>query len=116
MRESYFDRTPTFLRLSIQQPTSENVFISLPISKCFVVLMQEKKHCLISNIENLVANIRSVKFSFSLSISRNQINRGYLFFSVKDRNLFHRVDTIGNIFTSGVASSENITDGVHEMK
>ena len=30
-----------------------------------------------------------------------QRNRGYLFFSVKDRNLFHR---------------ENITDGVHEMK
>ena len=35
-------------------------------------------------------------------------------FSVKDRNLFHRVDTIGNIFTSGAATSENITDGVHE--
>ena len=33
--------------------------------------------------------------------------KGYMFFffSVKDRNLFHRVDTIGNI-----------TDGVHEMK
>ena len=32
-------------------------------------------------------------------------DRGYLFlfffFLVKDRNLFHRVDTIGNIFTSG---------------
>ena len=42
--------------------------------------------------------------------------RGYLFFSVKDRNLFHLVDTIGNIFTSGAATSENITDGVHEMK
>ena len=40
------------------------------------------------------------------------INRGYLFFSVKDQNLFHRVDTIGNIFTSGAATSENITDGV----
>ena len=38
------------------------------------------------------------------------------FFSVKDRNLFHRVDTIGNIFTSGAATSENITDSVHEMK
>ena len=34
----------------------------------------------------------------------------------KDRNLFHRVDTIGNVFTSGEATSENITDGVHEMK
>ena len=37
-------------------------------------------------------------------------------FSVKDRNLFHRVDTIGNIFTSGAATRENITDGVHSMK
>ena len=37
-------------------------------------------------------------------------------FSVKDRNLFYRVDTIGNIFTSDAATSENITDGVHEMK
>ena len=44
------------------------------------------------------------------------IYRGYLFFSVKDRNLFHRVNTIGNIFTSGAATSENITGGVHEMK
>ena len=42
------------------------------------------------------------------------INKGYLFFSVKDRNLFHRVDTIGNILTSGAATSENITDGVNE--
>ena len=42
--------------------------------------------------------------------------RGYLLFSVKDRNLFHRVDTISNIFTSGAATRENITDGVHEMK
>ena len=38
------------------------------------------------------------------------------FLSVKDRNSFHRVDTIGNIFTSGAAMSENITDVVHEMK
>ena len=44
------------------------------------------------------------------------IDRGYLFFSVKDRNLFHRVDTIGNIFMSGAATSENIMDGVHKMK
>ena len=43
-------------------------------------------------------------------------NRGYLFFSVKDRNLFHGVDTIVNIFTCGEATSENITNGVHEMK
>ena len=47
---------------------------------------------------------------------RYDIYRGYLFFSVNDRNLFHRVDTIGNIFTSSAATSENITDGVHEMK
>ena len=39
------------------------------------------------------------------------IDRGYLFFSVKDQNVFHQVDTIGNTFLS-----ENITDGVHEMK
>ena len=32
---------------------------------------------------------------------------------MEDRNLFHRVDTIGNVFTSGAATSENITDGVH---
>ena len=44
-----------------------------------------------------------------------KIHRGYLFFSVKDRNLFHRVDTIGNIFTNCAAMSENITDGVHEI-
>ena len=33
-----------------------------------------------------------------------KVFRGYLFFSVKDGNLFHRVDTIGNIFTSGEAT------------
>ena len=38
------------------------------------------------------------------------------FFPVKDRNLFHRVDTIGNVFTSGSATRENITDDVYEMK
>ena len=47
---------------------------------------------------------------------KHEINRGYLFFSVKDRNFFHRGDTVGNIFTSGAATSENITDGAHEMK
>ena len=46
----------------------------------------------------------------------SEIDGGYLFFSAKDRNLFHRVDIIGNIFTSGEATSENITDSVHEMK
>ena len=44
------------------------------------------------------------------------INRGYLFCERFDRNLFHRVDTIGNIFTSGAAKSDNITNVVHEMK
>ena len=38
------------------------------------------------------------------------------FFSVKDRNLFHLVNIIGNIFTRGWATRENITDGVHSMK
>ena len=47
---------------------------------------------------------------------KKEIENIYLFFSVKDRNLFHRVDTIGNIFTSGAAMSESITDGVHSMK
>ena len=61
-------------------------------------------------------------FKYSRSITciqrppKTVINRGYLVFSVKDRNLFHRVDTISNIFMSGAATSENITDGVHEMK
>ena len=38
------------------------------------------------------------------------------FFLVKDHNLFHQEDTIGNFFTSGAATSENSSDGVHEMK
>ena len=38
------------------------------------------------------------------------INRGYLFFLVKDRNLFHRVDTMGNIFTSGAEDSPKKTN------
>ena len=33
---------------------------------------------------------------------------------MRDRNLFHRVDIIGNIFTRGTGTSENITDVVHE--
>ena len=53
----------------------------------------------------------------NLNEKQEQLYRGYLgVFLVKDQNLFHRVDTIGNIFTSGAATSENITDGVHEMK
>ena len=35
---------------------------------------------------------------------------------MKDQNLFHLVNTIGNIFTCGCATRENITDGVHSMK
>ena len=35
---------------------------------------------------------------------------------MKDRNLFHLVNTIGNIFTRGFATRENITDGVHSIK
>ena len=52
---------------------------------------------------------------------RDYIEDIWFFFSVKDRNLFLRVDTICNILKSGEATSEkatseNITDGVHEMK
>ena len=39
-----------------------------------------------------------------------------MFFFVKDRNVFHRVNTSGNIFTSGCATRENITAGVHLIK
>ena len=35
---------------------------------------------------------------------------------MKDRNLFHLMNTIGNIFTRCCATHENITDGVHSMK
>ena len=47
---------------------------------------------------------------------KHEIYRIYIFFSVKDRNLFHLVNTIGNIFTRGCATREYITDGVHSMK
>ena len=40
--------------------------------------------------------------------------RGYLTFSVYDQFLFHRMNTKSSIFTSGGATSENITFGVHE--
>ena len=39
-----------------------------------------------------------------------------IFFSVKGRNLFHGVGSIGNTFTRGAATSENNIDVVHEMK
>ena len=48
------------------------------------------------------------------SLLLNKINRGYLTFSVQDRFLFHRMNTKSSIFTSGGATSENITFGVHE--
>ena len=35
---------------------------------------------------------------------------------MKDRNLFHPVDNIGNTFTVGAATSKIIADGLHEMK
>ena len=35
---------------------------------------------------------------------------------MKDRNLFHLENTIGNIFTRGCATRENITDGVYSIK
>ena len=48
---------------------------------------------------------------------KHGINRIFgVFFSVKDRNLFHLVNTISSIFTRGCATRENITDGVHSMK
>ena len=60
--------------------------------------------------------VKNTHILYIINACIEQLHRGYLFFSVKDRNLFHRVDTIGNIFTSGTATSENITDGVHKMK
>ena len=57
-----------------------------------------------------------VSFTGSFTGNLYVINRGYLFFSVKERNLFHRVNTIGIVFKSGAARSENITDGVYELK
>ena len=35
---------------------------------------------------------------------------------MKDRNLFHLVNTIGNIFTRGCTTRKNITDGVYSME
>ena len=90
---------------------------------CHLAIKNNKKKCLYklhgSCSEKrglmLLYSKRSVYFMDQMVVRHNRY-RGYLFFSVKDRNLFHWVDTIGNIFTSGAATSENITDGVHEMK
>ena len=46
---------------------------------------------------------------YCMAITLVERNRGYLFFSVKDEILFHWVDTIGNIFTSGAFFSEKKT-------
>ena len=62
----------------------------------------------------LVAQIHSINritITIKIELILFIIYRGYLLFSVKDRNLFHEVDTI-DIFTSGAATSENITDDV----
>ena len=67
-------------------------------------------HVVYKQIYILSRDFVSVEFAFLY------IYRGYLVFLVKDRNLFHRVDTIGNIFMSGCATRENITHGVNEMK
>ena len=62
-------------------------------------------------------NLNLLRLVILLLCVKGQFYRGYLvFFSVKDRDLFHRVDTIGNIFTRRAATSENITDGAHGMK
>ena len=58
------------------------------------------KHHLSSNIKIATCECSQSGPSKMLFLG-NELYRGYLFFSVKGRNLFHRVDTIGNIFTSG---------------
>ena len=71
----------------------------------------------IGQIDVLFAVTRSkMKRRVTYKDSFKDIYRIFVFFSVKDGNLFHRVDTICNISTSGAATSENVTDGVHEMK
>ena len=65
-------------------------------------------------VENIIVDRKNA--GYKKILFSHQRYRGYLFFSVKDRNLFHPVDTISNIFTCGPATSENITDGVHKMK
>ena len=49
---------------------------------------KKKNHCLISNVENLVAKIWSVKFSFLLSI----------FFSLHITGIFRTKNDIAQIF------------------
>ena len=66
--------------------------------------------------EGLYSKVRSANLCHVFDRASRYIDGGYFLFLVKDRNSFHRVDTIGNIFTSGAATRENITDGVHSMK
>ena len=46
---------------------------------------------------------------------KHEINRIFGFFCERSK-FVHLVNTIGNIFLSGTATRENITDGVHLMK
>ena len=65
-----FWRYPDFVDVYQYNNLPVRIFLYLyEYPDIFLVLMQKKKdHCLKSNIENLVAKIRSVKFSFLLSI------------------------------------------------
>ena len=72
-------------------------------------------YCMVKNeLKTKQQNLRLIQIR---CICRQQIKdiEDICFFSVKDRNSFHRVDTIGYIFTSGTATCENMTDGVHDM-
>ena len=42
------------------------------------------------------------------------LHRGYIFFSVKDRILFHQMNTKCSIFTSGGSHEKNTSFVVHE--
>ena len=46
----------------------------------------------------------------------HRVNTSGNIFTSGARNVFHRVNTSGNIFTSGCATRENITAGVHSMR
>ena len=66
--ESYFDGTPTFLTfINTTTYPWEFFHISTNIQMFCGLNAKKKNHCLISNNENLVAKIQSVKFTFLLS-------------------------------------------------
>ena len=50
------------------------------------------------------------------SVKSREINRIFGVFFGERSKFFHLVNTIGNIFTRGCATRENITNGVHSMK